>query len=154
MCEYARPGEVMFRFSMTAISKRSEARTDSVPGPANGNQSLHFIFFRRKTIRGMEQFQLTVAISTLSLHATKVVRLELLEIVKRDLPAASRTAELRTLDFPEGILSLTDGRSLWCAVLTRVAFGKVGGGVIEPWSWVCGNSLKWDIWVEPPLGHR
>jgi len=69
------------RFSMTANSKRTEVCTDSVAGPASGNQSLHFIFFRRKTIRGMGQFQLTVAISTLSLHATKVVRFELLEIV-------------------------------------------------------------------------
>jgi hypothetical protein len=42
----------------------------------------------------------------------KVVRLELLEMEQSDWPAALMTAELRTLEAPEGILSLSDGRSV------------------------------------------
>jgi hypothetical protein len=49
-------------------------------GPMSGNHALHFIFLLRKTMRGLERSQLTLATSTLSLHETKVVRLELLEM--------------------------------------------------------------------------
>lgn len=62
----------------------------------------------------------------------KVVRFELLEMVKRDWPAASKTTELRILDLPEGILNFTDGRSLWCTVLTRVGVCEAGGDDIGP----------------------
>ena len=67
-------------------------------------------------------------------QATKVVRFELLEMVKRDWPAASTTTELRIFDLPQGRLNLTDGRSLRCAVtvLTRVAVGEAGGDGIGP----------------------
>src|SRR6266705_113249 len=51
----------------------------SVSGPASGSHSLHFIFFPRKTIRGLERFHWTVATSTFLWQATTVVRFELLE---------------------------------------------------------------------------
>ena len=97
-------------------------------GLASGNHSLHRIFFRRKTIRGLERFHSTVATSASFLHATTVVRFELLEMEKRDWPDALTTTELTMLDLPRAIVSLTDGRSLWYGVLTRVELGEVGGG--------------------------
>jgi len=86
--------------------------TYSVSGPARGNQSLHFIFFPPKTIRGLERSHSIVATLTSFVHETNIVRFELLEIEKRDLPTASTTTELTMLELPLGILSLTDERSV------------------------------------------
>ena len=55
------------------------------------------------------------------------MRFELLEIEKRDCPDALTTTELTMLDLPRAIVSLTDGRSLWYGVLTRVELVGVGG---------------------------
>ena len=48
------------------------------------------------------------------------MRLEVLEIEKRDLPAASTTAELRMSEPPPGIVSMMDGRLAQWMELTRV----------------------------------
>jgi len=93
----------------------------SVSGAARGNHSLHFTFQRRKIIRGDGLSHSTVAILTSPLLETKVVRFEVLEIEKRDWPAASTTTELRMSEAP-GILSLMDRRLrlVGLATLTRV----------------------------------
>ena len=96
----------------------------SVSGATRGNHSLHFTFLRRKIIRGDGRSHSTVAILTLSLHETKTVRFEVLEMEKRDLPVGSATAELRMSEAPPGISSLIDGRSVWSVTLTRVELAE------------------------------
>src|SRR5712672_2064138 len=93
---------------------------DSVSGAARGNHSLHFTFLRQRIIRGDGRSHSIVANLTSSLQETTVVRLEVLEIEKRDRPAASTTAELRMSEPPPGILSMVDGRLARGAGLTRV----------------------------------
>src|SRR5882672_10953476 len=93
----------------------------SVSGVARGNHSLHFTFLRRKIIRGDGRSHSMVATLTSLLLETKTVRFEVLEMEKRDWPAASTTTELTMSEAP-GILSLMDGRlrSVRLVTLTRV----------------------------------
>jgi len=76
VCEHASPRGVSL--IINDIRRYRRPGTYSVSGPASGSHSLHFIFLRRKTIRGLGRSHSTVATSTSSLHETKVVRLELL----------------------------------------------------------------------------
>ena len=94
--------------------------TYSVSGPASGSHSLHFIFFPRKTMRGLERSQLTVATSVLSLCEDIFVPFELLEMVYRCRPARSTTVEL-TIFAPlfENVSSI-EGRSAQRGSLTNI----------------------------------